>query len=98
MNDELHNKLMNAGFYGDSVVETDGKIEHTVCPFADCCGASLSELIEACDKLVEDVFFLSGHEENWTAVDGRDGFGIFAGIGKTPAEATVNLWLELNKK
>lgn len=60
----------------------------------------LSELIEACDKLVgdEDVVFLQGHNDYWFSVDGVDGFGMHAGHGSTPEEAVARLWIELNKK
>lgn len=59
---------------------------------------TLSELIEACDSLVEDCVYLSGHKDSWSCIDGRDGFGFYGGDGATPIEAAARLWLALNKK
>lgn len=93
MNDELHNKLMEAGFYGDSIVETDGKIEHTVCPFADCCGASLSELIEACGNNFGDIKRMENGR-----FGARDASVSISTLADTPEDAVANLYLKLNEK
>lgn len=62
-----------------------------------CYFPTLSELVEVCDKLVEECLYLCGHKDSWTAVDGRDGFGFNGGEGSTPEEAVANLWFTLNE-
>ena len=59
---------------------------------------TLEELINACDALVEGCVFLSGHKDQWSAIDGQDGFGIYGGDGQTPTEAVARLWLALKSK
>lgn len=96
MNYELAKKLESAGWkfrelVVDEYIAVDKEDGGWLAPL-------LSELIEACDKLVEDVVFLQGHKEQWLAVDGRDGFGIYGGDGKSPEEALATLWLQLKSK
>lgn len=99
MNYELAKKLNDAGFKTKSknVVSSEDYCEQCI-DYHHAYVPSLEELIEACNKLVEDCVYLSGHKHEWTAVDGRDGFGVYGGIGETPSEAVANLWLALNKK
>lgn len=94
MNYELAKALKDAGFpfkrwsSGDRMDD----LSHfdRIAPFLN---PTLSELIEACDLIVEDVVVLQGHKGQWTAVDGRDGFGIHAGGGSTPEEAIARLYI-----
>ena len=71
---------------------------------------TLSELIEACPKAIEDKgnttnrsaeFRLSfnGWNVTWCACyEYYDETVEYLSVGKTPEEAVVKLWLELNKK
>lgn len=88
MNYELAKALKEAGF-------PLKKEPHRYARYKD---PTLEELIDMCDDLVEDCVYLSGHHDKWSAVDGRDGFGFYAGNGETATIATAHLWLALNKK
>lgn len=100
MSDDLHVELIEAGFYGE-----DAKLAHNYCPFSECCGASLSELIEACG---EQFYGLVKQNDGWEALSVYNAEGKLVGPsvrlkqvqckGITPEEAVARLWLVLNEK
>ena len=70
------------------------KLAENYCPFVECCGATLSELIEACGDRFHALKIYHEPEVECMAMP-RTGR---TERGKTPEEAVARLWLAVNKK
>jgi len=94
ISNELHLKLIDAGFYGEEAKQ----VEH-FCPFEECCGASVTDLIdklgdafECLYRCVKDKNDLS--TKDWVAYGFSTPNG---GRGSSPEDALATLWLSINK-
>lgn len=95
MSDELHSMLAEAGFYAPGSYH-DGGQDYT-CPIADCCGATLSELIGACGNSFYSLTRGGKGKYSWHADELESEAVQRIGYGHTAEEAVASLWLELRK-